>query len=98
MGSKRGRSRRQGRFCDSCANAQNLEQLTIKERVAVAASLGYHTTIISTFYTIEELSKKHRYGLGAPDFDPATTRQGIEDPAVSHDPARNANAGVISRM
>lgn len=65
--SKRARSssKQRGRgarcFYDGCSNAQNLEQLTTKERVAVASSLGYHATIISKFFTIEELTKKHRY-------------------------------------
>jgi hypothetical protein len=62
---KRARVQHRGRrarcFYDGCANTENLEQLTTKERVAVASALGYHTTIISKFYTIEELTKKHRY-------------------------------------
>ncbi len=74
--SKRARSQRRC-FFDGCANAENLEQLTTKERVAVASALGYHATIISKFYTIEELTKKHRYVSWRVHFgmDPSTHAQ-----------------------
>ncbi|MEO2191732.1 MAG: hypothetical protein ABGY24_04765 [bacterium] len=86
--SKRARSQRRC-FFDGCANAENLEQLTTKERVAVASSLGYHATIISKFYTIEEVTKKHRYASWR--IRPHRRRPSAD----SH--SDEGNAGVISR-
>ena len=67
MGVKRSRAehRRQQarRFFEGCCNSMNLEQLSMKERMAVAAELDYHTVIISKFYGMEALTKKDRCGI-----------------------------------
>lgn len=38
-----------------------MHQMSVKERVAVATSLGYHATVISKFVSIDDLTKRDRY-------------------------------------
>ena len=67
MGVKRSRSEHQRqqarRFFEGCCNSTDLEQLSMKERMAIAAELGYHTVIFSKFYCMEALTKKDRCGI-----------------------------------